>query len=590
MTQTPVLRSSRRGFLAALAAATAACRVSTGKTTPAQPQTVAPPPAQLDAPVGEITEATFAEAEKLAGVQFTPTERRQMLATVEDQIARAVNRRAHALPRDLAPATIFDPRLPGVSIPTRSPAIRPGRRESTMPTRDEDIAFAPAADLAHWISRRNITSERVTELYLDRLDTIGRTLECVVTTTPAVAAEQARQADRDVARGKPRGPLHGVPWGAKDLFDTAGVATTWGATPFASRVADEDAVVVRRLEEAGAVLVAKLTTGALAYGEIWFDGRTRSPWNPAEGSSGSSAGPAAAVAAGLVGFGLATETLGSIVSPSMRCGTTGLRPTFGRVARTGSMPLCWSLDKIGAMSRTVEDSALVLGAIDGADPGDPASLSMPYRFDARASIDGLRVGYAPQWFEADDITSVDRAALQALRGLPVELVPIEVPELPYDALLTILFAEAATTFEDLTLGDLDDQLVWQGPTAWPNTFRLSRFITAIDLLAAQRLRRQAMQLWNDIFADVDVLFGPSYADPMLLLTNCTGHPCVCLPAGFVTRPPVPFPDGMVPNDLTPREVPRGVTLWGRLFDEGTLCRVAMALESALDVWKRRPPV
>jgi Asp-tRNA(Asn)/Glu-tRNA(Gln) amidotransferase A subunit family amidase len=590
MTQTPVLRSSRRGFLAALAAATAACRASTGETKPAAPGSSGAPPIETDRGTGEITEATFAEAEKLAGVRFTPAERRQMLATIDGQIARAVMRRAHALPRELAPATVFDPRLPGVALPTATAQVRPGRRRDAVPKADEDIAFAPAADLAHWIARRKITSERVTELYLERLDTIGRSLECVVTTTPELAIEQARRADREVARGKPRGPLHGVPWGAKDLFDTAGIATTWGATPYAARVPDEDAVVVRRLEQAGAVLAAKLTTGALAYGDIWFDGRTRSPWNPAEGSSGSSAGPAAAVAAGLVGFGLATETLGSIVSPSMRCGSTGLRPTFGRVARTGSMPLCWSLDKIGPMSRTVEDGALVLAAIDGADPGDPASLSMPLRFDATASIDGLRVGYAPQWFEADDVTSVDRAALEAMRRLPVELVPIEVPELPYDALLTILFAEAATAFEDLTLGDLDDELVWQGPTAWPNTFRLSRFITAIDLIAAQRLRREAMQRWHEVFAEVDVLFGPSYADPMLLATNCTGHPCICLPAGFLTRPPAPFLDGKVPTDLTPREVPRGITLWGRLFDEGTLCRVAMALESELDVWHRRPPL
>ena len=589
MTQAPVLRSSRRGFLAALAAATAACRVATGETRPAEPPKVSPIPPG-DELLPDITEQTFAEAEKLAGVTYTPAERRQMLATVEEQLGRAIRRRAHPLPRDTAPATLFDPRLPGVALPSPTPLVRPGRRTDELPAHDEDLAFASAADQAHWIARRKITSERLTELYLERLDTIGRTLECVVAITPALALEQARRADREVARGKPRGPLHGVPWGAKDLFDTAGIATTWGATPFAARVPEHDAVAVQRLEQAGAVLVAKLTTGALAYGDIWFGGRTRSPWNPAEGSSGSSAGPAAAVAAGLVGFALATETLGSIVSPSMRCGATGLRPTFGRVARTGSMPLCWSLDKVGPMARTVEDGALVLGAVHGADPGDPSSLSLPYRFDASASIEGLRIGYAPEWFEADDITSVDRTALEALRRLPVQLVPIEVPKLPYDALLTILFAEAATAFEDLTLQDLDDQLVWQGPTAWPNTFRLARFISAIDLLAAQRLRREAMQLWHAIFSEVDLLFGPSFAEPMVLLTNCTGHPCLCLPAGFVTRPPAPFLDGVVPQDLTPREVPRGVTLWGRLFDEGTLCRVGMALEAELGVQHRRPPL
>jgi Asp-tRNA(Asn)/Glu-tRNA(Gln) amidotransferase A subunit family amidase len=384
--------------------------------------------------------------------------------------------------------------------------------------------------------------------------------------------------------------LHGIPWGAKDLLDTAGVPTTWGAEPFRNRVPETDAIVVRRLDDAGAVLAAKLTTGALAYGDIWFDGRTHNPWNQDEGASGSSAGPAAAVAAGLAGFAVGTETLGSIVSPSMRCGTTGLRPTFGRVARTGCMSLCWSLDKIGPVTRFVEDSALVLGAIHGTDPGDPASWAAPFVFDARAPLPKLRVGYVPTWFEGEDATSIDREALAAMKRLDVDVVIIETPELPYDALLAILFAEAATAFEALTLNNEDDTLTWQGADAWPNMFRLARFIPAVDYLAAQRLRREVMVAFAEVFADVDAIIGPSYAASMLVATNFTGHPSLTLRAGFRERPPKPYLDGKTAQDATPRTVPQGITVWGRLFEEGMLCRLGMALEQQLGVADQRPPL
>ncbi|MCH8260222.1 MAG: amidase, partial [Planctomycetes bacterium] len=343
--------------------------------------------------------------------------------------------------------------------------------------------------------------------------------------------------------------------------------------PYKDRVPDDDAVVVKRLDKAGAVLVAKTTLGALAYGDIWFDGRTNNPWNLEKGSSGSSAGSAAGTAAGLFGFSLGTETLGSIVSPCMRCGATGLRPTFGRVARTGAMALCWSLDKIGAIGRTVEDCALVLDAIRGADPGDPSSIDMPYEFDATRSITGMRVGYSPKWFEGDRVNELDRAALDVARRLGIELVEIDLPDWPYGSLMTILSVEAAAAFEELTLSNRDDELVWQDARAWPNSFRQTRFTPAIEFVQAQRFRRQVMEMMDEKFADIDAMIGPTYAASLLLITNNTGHPSLTIRCGF--------------ND---NGSPHGITLLGRLFDEGTLCSLGMAMEKQLGVWDKRPVI
>jgi Asp-tRNA(Asn)/Glu-tRNA(Gln) amidotransferase A subunit family amidase len=358
-------------------------------------------------------------------------------------------------------------------------------------------------------------------------------------------------------------------------------------------VPGKNAAVVDRLDRAGAVLVAKLTLGALAYGDVWYGGRTKNPWNTTEGSSGSSAGSAAATAAGLVGFTLGTETLGSIVSPCMRCGTTGLRPTFGRVPRTGAMALCWTMDKIGPICRSAEDTMLVLDAISGHDAGDPSSLAVPLEFDARASVVGLRVGHVPAWFEGDGANDLDRDVLRAVRELGVDLVEIELPEMPYEALLTILYAEAASVFEDLTLTGRDDELRWQVPVAWPNAFRASRFISAIDLVQADRIRRRIMRMMDERFAEVDVMIGPSYAGAMLLITNCTGQPSLTLPVGFCELAPRAHHGGLLPGepeqDPAPRTVPHGITAWGRLFDEGTLCRFGMALEAARGVASHRPP-
>jgi len=393
----------------------------------------------------------------------------------------------------------------------------------------------------------------------------------VITLTEDLALAQARRADAEIRAGHYRGPLHGLPWGAKDLFDTKGIKTTWGAMPYKDRVPESDAEVVRRLDQAGAVLVAKTTLGALAYGDIWFGGKTRNPWDLEQGSSGSSAGSASGTASGLFAFSLGTETLGSIVSPSMRCGATGLRPTFGRVPRTGAMALCWSLDKVGTICRTVEDTALVLNAIHGSDEGDPSSVDEPLAFDANAPLDEIRVGIVPAWFDGRGANEIDRSALAALRNIGVQIVEIEMPKMDPSPLLTILNVEAASAFEELTLSGRDDELVWQEPQAWPNSFRKAWFTPAIELVQAERIRRDVCNAMAGVFEGVDAIFGPSYAGGMLLITNNTGHPSITLRAG-----------------INARGRPHGVTLWGGLFDEGTIARIGMALEAELGVWDKRP--
>ena len=545
----------------------------------------------------ELSIETIAAAEQVVGVHYTEAERALMLDNISAQIDLAVLRRKTALPHDLAPATRFDPRPPNWTMPPAVPfkplASEPGK----LPDRAEDVAFAPVTQLAGWISARAITSERLTEIYLDRIERIAPRLACVATVTAELGMAQARAADALLASGTYLGPLHGIPWGCKDLLDTSGVTTGWGAEPWADRVPTTDATVVRRLTAAGAVLVAKTTLGALAYGDIWYGGTTRNPWNLEEGSSGSSAGSGSATAAGLVGFSLGTETLGSIVAPSVRCGTTGLRPTFGRVPRTGAMPLCWTLDKIGPMCRSVGDTALVLAAINGGDSGDPSSIDAPFGYDAEAPIAGLRLGYYPEDFAAEDAHELDRAALEAARTLGLTLVPLTRPDLPYDALMATLFAEAAASFEDLTLSDADDRLAWQEPGAWPNSFRKARFLSAVDHVQLDRLRRRVMQDLDATFQTVDAIIGPCLAGPMLIITNFTGHPCLVMRSGFRpsrTRKPLSLAKARLDQGAEGQgpehTVPHAISLYGRLFDEGTLLRIGAALEALLDVAARRPPV
>ena len=507
---------------------------------------------------------------------------------------RRVGPRKVTIPEFIQPFSIVHAVLPGQSPgPTLDRFIRRSIEPPPLPSSEREIAYAPVTHLSRWIENRKLTSERLTRIYLERIHEFNPKLNCVITLTTDHALEQARIADREIAAGNYRGPLHGIPWGAKDLLDTAGIPTTYGAEPFRNRIPAVDATVTERLNKAGAVLVAKLSLGALALNDIWFGGQTMNPWLLEEGSSGSSAGPGAATAAGLVGFSIGSETLGSITSPSMRCGVTGLRPTFGRVPRTGAMTLCWSLDKLGPMTRTVEDAMLVLNAITGPDGQDLSCIPCPLGFDATIPIEGLRVGYFPAWMKETPATDVDRFAFDTLRKLGMKLIEVELPDWPYDSLDLILFAEAAAAFEELTLSNAVAQLRAQVPDAWPNTFRQSRFLSAVDFVQCDRLRRMVAQEMARVMSQVDLLLVPSLRDEMLTITNFTGHPSLTLRAGFVEVSQArsdwaPDPAHPLPKFSPPRRVPHGVTLIGRLFDEGTLARVGIALEEACKVSSDKP--
>jgi Asp-tRNA(Asn)/Glu-tRNA(Gln) amidotransferase A subunit family amidase len=567
---------------------------------PVTPPAGAPTAFNTSPPVGpEVSPATFAEAEKLMQVTLTDGQRAMAAESWRTSMASLYERRTGPrkvkLEATLAPGTQWNPELPEVRIvPLANRFVRSQHEAKPLPGDDASIAYAPVTQLSGWIEKRELTSERLTNIYLERLERFNPKLRCVITLTKERALAHARRADEEIAAGHYRGPLHGIPWGAKDLLDTAGIPTTYGAEFYQNRIPKADAAVVRRLDAAGAVLVAKLSLGALALNDIWFGGQTVNPWLPEEGASGSSAGPGAATAAGLVGFSIGSETGGSIVSPSMRCGVTGLRPTFGRVPRTGAMTLCWSLDKLGPMTRGVEDGMLVLRAISGPDFGDVASVPSKLDFDADARIHGLRVGYFPAWMKENPATDVDRNALAALPKLGMVPVEVHMPDWPYDSLQVILFAEAAAAFEEMTLNGSMDQLRAQVPDAWPNQFRESRFLSAVDFVQADRFRRKVAQEMARVMSEVDLLLVPSLRDEMLTLTNFTGHPSITLRAGFVEVSEArsdwaPDPAHPLPKFSPPRRVPHGVTLIGRLFDEGTLGRAAVALEREFAVASERPP-
>jgi Asp-tRNA(Asn)/Glu-tRNA(Gln) amidotransferase A subunit family amidase len=596
------MSKSRREFLvssaALLGAGAGRSQGATQHPKPAGSLPLGSPPAFGTAPgVGpEVTASTLAEAEKLVRVRMKPADRAQAASNWRVSMAPIYERRTGPRKVDLepglAPYSRWNPLLSAAGLaPRPDQFIGSGRDAGPLPAPDADIAFAPLWKLSRWVQSRQLKSERLTGIYLQRIQTFDPRLKSVITLTHDLALEQARNADREIGAGRYRGPLHGIPWGGKDLLDTAGIRTTYGAEPFKDRVPAKDAAVVQRLHAAGAVLIAKLSMGALALNDIWFGGQTMNPWLPEEGSGGSSAGPGAATAAGLVGFSIGSETEGSIVDPSTRCGVCGLRPTFGRVPRTGAMTLCWSLDKLGPIARSVEDTLLVLRAISGPDPGDLSSVPSVLDFDARTGIKGLRVGYFPHWQR--EATDVDRHALQQLGSLGVETVAVALPDWPYDSLNAILFAESAAAFEELTLSGKVDQLRAQTPDAWPNTFRQSRFISAVDFVQADRFRRAVAQEMAKLFTQVDVLLVPSLRDEMLTIGNFTGYPSLTLRAGFIHVSQArsdwaPDPQRPLPRFDPPRRVPQSVTLVGRLFDEGTLGRVGLALEHALGVADERP--
>lgn len=521
----------------------------------------------------EITAASVAAAEEIAGVQFTDAEREQLVSGLRRQSAALAALHEVVIPNDVSPAISFSPLPRPSALPTGEsrPPVLTQRPNATLPATDAELAYAPLTTLANLVRRRVVTSERLTTLYLDRLERLNPQLLFATTVLRERALTKARAADAEIAAGRYKGPLHGIPWGAKDLLAVAGAPTTWGTTPYREQRFATDATVVKRLDDAGAVLIAKLTLGELAMGDVWYGGMTRNPWDLTQGASGSSAGSASAAAAGCVSFAIGSETLGSISSPATRCGATGLRPTFGRVPRTGAMALSWTMDKLGPLARSVEDCAVVFSALHGPDDQDATVHAAPYRWDGNASVRGLRVGVLRTDFERQQVTKpFDTAALQVLSGLGVSLVNVEIPEHPYAALRIILTAEAGAAFDELLRSGRTAEMVGQGPNAWPQTFREARFIPAVDYINANRVRTQVMRTWEKLMESVDVIVAPTNSG-QLLATNLTGHPAVILPHGF-------------------REngTPLSLTFVGRLFDEATLLRVAHAYQQATDFHLKHP--
>lgn len=527
-----------------------------------------------------LTVADIASAEKIMRVSYSDTEREMLAKSLPSSIAVTTDRTLRPHPDDAMPALVFSASLPGRhDVEPLNPKLVIAEDAPPFPENDVDLLYAPIIHLSRWIRAKKISSERLTALCLARLRQLDPTLKAVITFMDASAMTDAKKADAEIARGIWRGWLHGIPYGAKDLLDTAGTRTTFGAEPFVDRVPSKDAVAVTRLRNAGAVLVAKMSLGALAYGDQWFGGRTRNPWNPAQGSSGSSAGSAAAVAAGCLPFAIGSETLGSIISPSMRCGTTGLRPTFGRVARTGAMALCWSLDKLGPITRCVEDTAVVLDVLNGADDGDPSSVTRAFRYDGTDDLEGRKIGIVRAW--GSEQASMVKG-IETLKNAGCEIVELEWPAWNWSHLVTILNAEAAAAFEDLTLTNRDDLLAWQAPEAWPNSFREARFISAVDLVAADRFRRRVMVETAARFSEVEAVLAPSMS-PLLTITNFTGHPALVL------RSSVRSERGRTESDAA-RRVPSGITVWGHLFDEGNLVRIGRELEAGYGVRAERPTI
>ena len=520
-----------------------------------------------------VTYSMIDDAAAVIGLEFSRAEKDSMVEDLSDLLENYESLRGIEMPNSIVPAFVFNPILPGMVFENKSSKFSHNRPANVeRPENLEDVAFWPITKLSELIRTRKVSSVELTNMYLDRLRKYGPLLECVITLTDELALRQAKRADEEIAAGNYKGPLHGIPWGAKDLLATKGIKTTWGSVPFKEQVFDYDATVVKKLEEAGAVLVAKLTLGALAWGDVWYGGLTRNPWNLEEGSSGSSAGPGAATAAGLVGFAIGSETWGSIISPSTRTGTTGLRPTFGRVSRTGAMALSWTMDKLGPMTRSVTDAAIVFNAIYGPDGQDLTVTDRPFNYDENIDLSSVRIGYLKAEFDKErDQKAIDDEVLDVLWALGAELVPIEFPDFPVYDIGFILSAEAAAAFDKLTRSGDDDRLIRQKRQAWPNVFRQSRLIPAVEYINANRARTLLMMEMETLFKSVDVFVAPTFGSGDLLATNLTGHPAIVLPNGF-------------------REngTPTSITFTGKLYDEGTLLAIAGAYQNATDFHLRYP--
>ena len=532
---------------------------------------------------GPITEAHIEAAEQIAGLSFSPQQRAMMVEDLNERLEDFEALRALTLPNHVPPAVVFDPFMvePQPALPEGEIAWTPQPAE--RPEDDEDLAFLSVAELAYLLKTGAVTSTELTQISLKRIRRYDPVLQAVVTLTEDRALAQAAKADAELEAGHWRGPLHGVPYGAKDLLAVEGYLTTWGATPYRNQQFDETAHIIRKLDAAGAVLVAKLTLGALAWGDVWFDGATKNPWNVEQGSSGSSAGPGSAVAAGLVPFAIGSETLGSIVSPSTRNGVTGHRPTFGAVSRHGAMTLSWTMDKLGPMARSAQDCALVYEAIRGIDPADPATVPTRFPFDPARDVTMLRVGYLEEAFEQDyENRAADRATLQVLTDMGITLHPTALPsDVPIGAILMTLEVEASAAFDDLTLSNDVDSMVRQTRDAWPHVFRTARMIPAVEFLQSTRARTRLMEAMHRVVSDYDVIVAPSFGGGALQITNLTGHPCVSLPNAFRTLEEQP---------RSPRRQPGSITFIGALHGDAAMLELAHAYQQATDFHLRRPPI
>ena len=520
-----------------------------------------------------ISKENISSAEKIIGLEFTDAERDSMLGNLEEQLKNYENIRKIELANSVPPAVDFNPIPVGFVFPKDQKEIKFSNYSHVkLPANKNDLAFFSIGELAELIRTKKITSTELTKFFIDRLKKYDPVLHCVITLTEKRALDQAKKMDEEIASGKYRGLLHGIPFGVKDLLATKDYKTTWGAMPYKDQLIDEDATVVKKLENAGAVLCAKLSMGALAWGDVWFGGKTRNPWDTTQGSSGSSAGSASSVSAGLLPFAIGTETYGSIVSPSTVCGTTGLRPTYGRVSRTGAMALSWSMDKIGPICRTAEDLAIVFNAIHGLDDVDQTLYDVPFNYNPEINLKELKVGYLKSDFDKQyDFHINDSLTLAKLKELGVKLIPVELPKFPVNDLAIILSAEAGAAFDDLTRSNRDNLLVRQIKNAWPNVFRASRFIPAVEYINANRVRYLLIQEMKKLMDEFDIIIAPSWEGDSSILTNLSGHPCVVLPNGF-----------------SKSGTPTSITFLGRLFDEGLLITFAKAYQDATDFHKKHP--
>jgi len=520
-----------------------------------------------------ITKENIENVEKINGLNFTEAERDSMQSSLDSQLVNYVHIREVVLNNDVPPAILFNPIPVGFEFPKgQKPLTFSDYSYAKLPEDKNNLAFYSIGELAQLIRTKQITSTELTKYFLERLKKYGSALHCVITITEERALMQAKLMDEEIAKGKYRGILHGIPFGVKDLLATKDYKTTWGAMPFKDQMIDEDATVIKKLEDAGAVLCAKLSMGELAMGDVWFGGTTRNPWDTTKGSSGSSAGSASSVSAGLLPFAIGTETWGSIVSPSTVCGTTGLRPTYGRVSRTGAMALSWSMDKIGPICRCAEDLAIVFDAIKGPDGTDQTLYDVPFNYQTQIDFSKLKIGYLKNDFDKKyDFHSQDSLTLLKLKELGAELIPIELPSLPVNDIAIILSAEAGAAFDELTRSNRDDLLVRQTKDSWSNIFRSSRFIPAVEYINANRIRFLLIQQMEKLMSQVDLYVAPSWEGNNLLLTNLTGHPCVVLPNGFSK-------DG----------TPTSITFIGKLFDEGRLIEFAKKYQDATNFHKKHP--